>query len=805
MLFDLPGGRRLVLAGGQLGWFWIAAGALAAVLLVVLYQQERRLVSQRAGLFLLVVRLLAAVVLVAALFEPIAARTYREVLRGRVLVAVDVSASMSTADPGRTVEERTALGKTLGLSPAEPIAALSRREVSRLLLAGESAPLARLAADHAVEAFTFARGTTPATLGTLASSLKVPPERDDPAVGSTDWEPVLAEALKGSDSKAPVLGVVLVTDGRRNASSDAGPTIDRLAARGVPVFPVLVGSTKPPRDAAVASVKVPELVYKGDMATVEATLKLDGYAGREVAITLHCPGASPLRQTAQATAAIPRPTVTFRVPLEDAGIVPMTVTLEALEGDSRSDNNYRTETIQVVDDKARVLLVDGEARWEFRYLRNALARDPRVNVETVVFEQPRAGLSSETAYTYGTSLPAPEGTAPDPLGTFDAIVLGDVAPANAPGETWRRLDWFVAERGGTLVFSPGPRFWAVLGAGETTRKLLPVLDPKPIDVDPRDDDPVHPGLPPGVLLSPSDAAVSGAGSWPMLQLASEANESRRCWASLPRLPWAIAGNTKPGATTLATAADDPSAVVLAAQPYGLGKVLWVGTDGTWRWRHRVGDAYHHRFWGQVVRWAATGKLVAGNALVRFGPSKPRTSEGEAVRLQARISEGVVVVRPDMLIAARIFKSGPGQDKAIAVVPLRPAPGQSRTFEGVAPSLPVGAYVMRLDVPGMVETLQLEPRPPTPVPQAGLEIVARDTSERIELAAARYPLECLAAATGGQVVADFEAQILPSLLRARTKETVRTEETLLWDSPPALLLFLAIVTVEWVARKRVGLP
>ena len=85
----------------------------------------------------------------------------------------------------------------------------------------------------------------------------------------------------------------------------------------------------------------------------------------------------------------------------------------------------------------------------------------------------------------------------------------------------------------------------------------------------------------------------------------------------------MAGKPKPAATSLAVAAGDPSGVVLAAQPYGLGKVLWVGTDGTWRWRHRVGDAYHHRFWGQAVRWAASGKLAAGNRLVRFGPSRPK--------------------------------------------------------------------------------------------------------------------------------------------------------------------------------------
>src|SRR6185437_10273079 len=138
------------------------------------------------------------------------------------------------------------------------------------------------------------------------------------------------------------------------------------------------------------------------------------------------------------------------------------------------------------------------------------------------------------------------------------------------------------------------------------------------------------------------------------------------------------------------------------------------------WRYRVGDAYHHRFWGQIVRWAAVDKLAAGNAFVRFGPRKPRAAEGEPIRLQARISEGVGGIRPDLLIAARIFKSGPNPGEAVAVVPLRPALDQPRTFEGVSPALPIGSYIVRLDVPGLVEALQLQPVAPTPTPQAALD-------------------------------------------------------------------------------------
>jgi hypothetical protein len=305
-----------------------------------------------------------------------------------------------------------------------------------------------------------------------------------------------------------------------------------------------------------------------------------------------------------------------------------------------------------------------------------------------------------------------------------------------------------------------------------------------------------------VPFAPAAPALADAGSWPMLQLAADVATTRQRWSGLPRLPWAIAGRAKPGATVLATVDENASSVVMAAQPYGLGRVLWVGTDGTWRWRHRVGDAYHHRFWGQVVRWAASGKLGAGNAFVRFGPVRPRAAEGEPVRIQARLSEAVPGVGPDLLFAARVFRAGSNTaESESAVVALRPVPGRPRTFEGESPALPVGSYAVRLDAPGLADALRLG-KPP---PEAPLDVVARDTSERVELAAARDPLERLASATGGVLVPDSEADRLPALIRTRTKEIVRTAETPLWDSPGALLAFFAILTAEWVTRKRVGLP
>jgi hypothetical protein len=812
MTFDLFGGWRLLLAGYRRGGIWIAAGVVALILLWILYRTEQRLVSRRAGLCLLALRLAAAVSLLLALFEPIATRVFRETLRGRVIVAVDISQSMETADPGRPAEARRELAKAIEISPGEAIEGLSRREVARRLVAAKNAPIARLAADHAVDAFAFARTTAPTTLTALAESLKNPPKADDPSSRVTDWQPALAEALRAGEASAPVLGVVLVTDGQQNAAGDPLPLIDRLAARGVPVFAVLVGSTVPPRDAAIASVKAPESVYRGDVARIEATLKIDGYAGREVSVTLDRPGASPLRQSVRAPAdgRAARPAVTFHVPLEEPGTAALSLAVGPLEDDTRPDNDRRTVMIQVADDKANVLLVDGESRWEFRYLRNALARDPHVKATAVVFHQPGADGSFKPSYE--TRFPARLDSSdrhPDPLGAFDIVIVGDVDPADLTPENLARLESYVAERGGTLVLNPGPKSWATLLSQETARKLLPIAEPQLALAEPPETDPAHPALPPGVVVQPTTAGLETA-AWPMLQLAADPAQNRAIWAGLPRLPWVLCGRSKPGATVLAaTGGDGSSAAAIAAQPYGVGKVLWVGTDGTWRWRHRVGDAYHHRFWGQVVRWATSRKLSAGNPLVRFGPLQPRVMEGSEGRIQARISDGIDGVGPDLLIAARLFKVDPSSPQTttsepVALIPLSAVPGQPRTFEGTAPSLPVGTYAIRLDVPQLAEVLHLDATQEK-VPEARLDVIARETSETVELAAVRDPLDRLAAVTGGRVLADHEADQLAPLLRARTKTVSRTEETPLWDQPLALIVFFGILTIEWIVRKRLGLP
>jgi hypothetical protein len=93
----------------------------------------------------------------------------------------------------------------------------------------------------------------------------------------------------------------------------------------------------------------------------------------------------------------------------------------------------------------------------------------------------------------------------------------------------------------------------------------------------------------------------------------------------------------------------------------------------------------------------------------------------------------------------------------------------------------------------------------PTDRAALEVSTAASSERVELAAAREPLERLAHITGGRVHDAADAFALIDALESRDTKRVRVESSPVWDRPAALLAFFGLLTAEWALRKSVGLP
>jgi hypothetical protein len=837
------------------------------VLLVALYRYELRLVTRTAALGLLGMRLaVLALLLLLVGGQPIFARDRTTTLPGRVIIAVDRSLSMDMTDPQTPPADKLRLVRALGLTDRKDNEAISRwiedhdanhtvrwlsdsearsrgateREqqrralhdalckkadeltrtaVARRILQEKGLDLlGTLAGKHEVELYGFDRDIRELKPEQL-EELFVQGE----GAGYTDLRGPLVRALEQSGpGRGKLLAVVMLTDGQHNSGVPPGDKSRELGERKVPIFPVALGALKPPPDAALVSIQGPNHTVFKDVDTVlEVRFKIVGMHAQEFRLEVHREGKEKkllASKTIRHDGADRRYTESIPVRLEEAGTQTITATIRPVRPDvgpkeSRTDNNQLATTISVADDRAKVLLVDGEARWEYHYLATALQRDRLVDLKSIVFAQPRLDDRLTSAELEKLGNPAQDWPAgEDALAPSACIILGDVPAEKLTLQQRKRLEHYVADAGGTLIVVAGKRSMPLAfpevdqdGEPDPLRKLLPIEFPRALAPEE------------GVRLALTRAGREAH----FLELDSDHEDNNTLWAGFPRpWGWVVAGKAKPGATSLVHVPDANVAVPLSEREkrlavvvrhnYGFGRVLFVGLDSTWRWRYKVGDLYHHKFWGQVIRWAAADRpLVVGNRFVRFGTPQPVYRPGEPVDLVVRLNDVLGPVPADLLAGARVIRLPEGKEveRTVALVPLARRPAQPRVLEGQLRDLSAGKYAVELAIPSLADKLLApaeEGKKAMPL-RALFTILPPESRETVDLERNDPLLEDLAVQSGGKVYTALTVRELAEQLKRQGIEYVEHDEKRLWQWEWLLGLVVLLLTLEWVARKLSGLP
>jgi len=666
-------------------------------------------------------------------------------------------------------------------------------------------------------------------------------------VGYTDLNLPLEQALKRSaPGQGRFAGVVLLTDGQHNRGPAPAVKAEELLKWKIPIFPIALGDPKPPPDIALTKIEAPINVAKDTIVPIEARFQITGLPKQDVLVSLERPDQLPGQPSLQ-TQVIhhsgkdgPTEPVRFQLKLDKPGTHALVVKARPVPGEARSDNNGRPVVIRVEDDnKFKVMLIDSEPRWEFHYLANALSRDPTVRLDSILLKPPLLNeqVSDETLQQMGNprrALPAE----PDAFKPYDCIILGDVAPDEFPLADRRRLEKYVAEEGGTLVLVAGKRAMpqayftepnAVIpgkrGQESGVRSQQPgrerssPLTPDSRSLTPGEGDPI-------LKLLPLEEArfVNPVNGFPFaltrfgkgtkfLQMEVNLEESDRRWAELPRHFWGVVGRAKPGANVLAYFRDEASIVpanekqfaeerqgrdnaLAALQNYGLGRVLYLGVDSTWRWRYRIGDTYHHRFWSQIIRWAASDKPQT-----RFGTRAPVYAEGENVDVFVRLdAETIHSFTGQIDIEARILRLGPGKEEEPAALVRLSGEARQQMLEKQVANLPPGNYAVELVIadPQLRERL-LGRMSPKDKNRATFTVTAADSAEKIQLEANWDLLHELADKSGGRFLKVEDADELLHLLTPQLDQASRPTEHKLWQSWTTLLIILLLLTLEWIGR------
>jgi hypothetical protein len=760
-------------------WVIPVGAACASELIFWSYRYEREALEPKRGRFLLGLRLGSLAVLAWILLEPVYSRYEEREIRREVVILIDSSASMNLVDDGQSA---------------------TRSELAQQALE-RSGLLDGLEGKIAVREVRAARRA-------LLS--------DADAIEGWDQATDIAGALDEVMEQVPpdqLAGVVLVSDGRHNRPGSIEDAARRYGILDAPIAVIASGSEIPPKDAAIVSVKAPDSVYLGDRVRMAAKLKFDGYRGKRAKVTLF----SGEEELESREVAIPqdhhREEVRFRHVPDEGGIGEYRIVVSGLE-DERFDNNndWSFKTV-VTDARTNVLIIEGTPRWEFRYLRNLFyGRDQSVHLQSVLLEpdrivgQQEAKIPASASRPFGdskaTALPASE----EEWRKFDVIIVGDLEVNALSDEQWEILRLCVTDRAALLVLIAGPRSMPHAFSSEAASRLIPV----------------NYAASRRTYFGGKEKfnfALTNVGkSHPITAQVEGRVRNEQVWAEFPELRWRhpITG-IKDGAEVLLYAensnkkkpvirsgdrlnaalaeisnrrAREAENALLVTRQTGNGKVAMLLTDRTWRLREGVGDVFHHRFWGQLVRWGAGPNLRSGTKTARLGTDQLTYTGDDPVSIMARLREKNLAPIRDEELVAEIFREG----EKVGTVPLNYRDGSNGIHQAKAgPYREPGNYEIRLSGSELNEELA-----------TNFRVVGSLSATELAETTLNLPLlENIARLSGGRILENGDDNLASLFLSGgETREELR--ETTLWDRWPLMLLLVILLTTEWVLRRRSGL-
>lgn len=446
------------------------------------------------------------------------------------------------------------------------------------------------------------------------------PSTNQNAINGTD----IGEALESAFHRYHNLkAVLLLSDGQWNTGKSPLAAATQFREQNIPIFTVPVGRETPLPDLALENVSAPAYGLFGE--DIAIPFKVTSHLPREVKTTVSIADES--EESVSKPITIPPNGEVDESILwtpHATGEVTATLKLPVEPDEAIAENNEQKFRIAIRVEKLKVLVVDSLPRWEYRYLRNALARDPGVDLSCLLL---RPGLGPGEGVDYISAFPDNK----EALSPYDVVFLGDVGIGD--GELTEKdaelLKGLVEQQGSGLVFVPGRR------GREITLLDSPLEDLYPVDLDT--------AKPAGVGLQNESQLIltsDGKRHW-LTRFDSDEDRNDELWKQLPGFFWsASVEKSRPGSEVLAVHSAARNSwgrmPLLVTRTAGNGKVLFLGTDSAWRWRRGVEDKYHYRFWGQVVRWMAHQRHLSEKDGVRLSYSPENPQAGDTVFLQATV-------------------------------------------------------------------------------------------------------------------------------------------------------------------------
>ena len=605
---------------------------------------------------------------------------------------------------------------------------------------------------------------------------------------------LLKQVIDDAAANGPA-GVLLFSDGRSTSGPDPMRILrERAGSAGrtalLPIWAVPIGSSVPLKDISLVDVFTPAQVSVKDTAAIVVTVASQGLPERQVKVRLKRDD-----QTLQEKTVTLRDERSQRVELTYQTDRPGTdlLTVEVDEEPEETVLQNNRQPVQVLVDRSRLklLYIEGAPRWDFRFLDHSLRRDHGLEVTSVLEDRSRADTSQDPARAVRLPQDA-EGFA-----SYDAILLGDVSPALLGRRTQEQLCKAVQEKGTGLLVQAGILHMPQAYRGGPLAKILPVwfatgnqrtrLAPGDTTARSSDRAPLAGAIEAPAHLPFSMTVTKEGAIHPAMRLYDSATRNRRIWNQMPHFYWACAGGSAPrgGAEVLAEIETVQGRRPLIAEHFaGRGRVMFVGTDSTFRWRQNIGSYVFYRFWGQAIRHVAhQGRRSGEQSWIEVRPARAEPDETISVQLYAVNREGQPLEDPAVELQVT-------WEDSIDTLILRRGQ-QDGHFRATWQPSHLGEYHMGYtDARGRAVNAAVR--------------VASSGQELRQPIVDRAALRALADRSGGAMIEAAELDSLPERLQGEPIVQRQVHEHEVWDNWITLVLLIGLYCTDVGVRRLLGL-
>jgi len=576
----------------------------------------------------------------------------------------------------------------------------------------------------------------------------------------------------------PLSGVVLITDGGDNASKQWTESLSRLESRKIPFYTVGVGSENITHDAEIVKVAAPRETLKESTAVVDVSYRSHGFAGRKATLYVRENGVLLKSEEVTLPADGQISEKTIDLPVKNEGTRLFSFSLQAPD-DRIPENNTLDSLVEIKNDHPQILYIEGEPRWEFKFLRRAIQDDPNIRLVTLLRSSQnkfyRQGIDKEEMLAEGFPKKREE------LFQYKGLIFGSIESTFFTQDQLKNVVDFVSTRGGGYLMMGGRNSFA---GGKYQNS--PIADILPVQMATEDRIPI---------IGRLKLAITDYGrTHPLMKLSPDASANTKQWSDLPPLnDFNKTLDAKVGGIVLARGQSDQRGnvdpILLAYQRYGRGRTMAFTSGSSWRWQMEMDheDMTYELFWKQILRWLVNTSPDP----VMITSDKDTYLPGESVRLSSEISNKSFERMNNAKVIAKVTNPA-GITESVA---MDWNGAQEGTYQSELNVTEPGIYHVDVEAAQGSENLGTN-RTAFQVQDRPLEYY--DAMLNAPL------LQSVATATGGRYYPLSRIGDVPDDAVYVEGETSFVEQKELWDVPFLFMLLCMTLAGEWFWRKKRGL-